>query len=297
VRTVRAFGGELVLFRDAAGTLGALEPHCPHRGAHLGHGGRVDGSLLRCPFHGVGWDAEGRCVGEPRVRARAGAWPARDWQGQTMVFHAADRRAPDWSLPSLPSDGWSPARWRTLELRGYVQDVAENGVDLAHFAVVHRYSDVRDPVLEVDGARLHSRFSFARANPLLPRLGRVRAVFDTDLFGLGCSITDLRVAPPPLHFRLLLLATQRDAERFAFSIGLAVERPRHPAAALLLRPVERALLAALLATIEGDVLQDRDIWAHRVALARPAPLSTDEPVNRFLRWAERFYPARSAAGG
>ncbi len=34
---------EIVLFRTESGVLNAIEAYCPHLGAHLGHGGTVQG--------------------------------------------------------------------------------------------------------------------------------------------------------------------------------------------------------------------------------------------------------------
>jgi 3-ketosteroid 9alpha-monooxygenase subunit A len=46
------FGQDLVVFRTESGAVSVFDPYCPHLGAHLGHGGRVEGERLRCPFHG-----------------------------------------------------------------------------------------------------------------------------------------------------------------------------------------------------------------------------------------------------
>jgi nitrite reductase/ring-hydroxylating ferredoxin subunit len=290
VRSVRAFGREIVLFRTQSGQLSAIDPYCPHAGAHLGHGGCVEGEALRCPFHGLRYTGDGSCVEDARDRMRLGTWPVCEWQGQVMLFASADRRQPDWQLPSLGSEHWSAPRWRTLKLVGHVQDVAENGVDFRHFETVHRYTNLRDPTVEVDGRKLHSRFGFDRKNPFWGRLGVVSAVFDTDMWGLGCSITDLRVAPLDLHFRLLLLATQIDERELAFTIGVSVERPP------LARTVPRLFDAGAAGLVHifhnvivGDVLQDREIWAHRQHLPRPALTAGDEPLVTFRRYAENFY--------
>src|SRR5690349_18065891 len=39
----------------------AFDATCPHRGAHLGFGGRLEGDAVRCPFHGyrIGLTAAG----------------------------------------------------------------------------------------------------------------------------------------------------------------------------------------------------------------------------------------------
>jgi hypothetical protein len=83
-------------------------------------------------------------------------------------------------------------RGEVLTLKGHVQDVAENSVDFGHFGAVHKYTDLRDPVLELDGPRMHSKFGFSRGHPFLPAT-KVDVVFDTDVHGLGLSVTDLRV--------------------------------------------------------------------------------------------------------
>lgn len=49
--TRRLAGREIVLFRTASGALSAVDPHCPHMGAHFGHGGCVKGETIACPFH------------------------------------------------------------------------------------------------------------------------------------------------------------------------------------------------------------------------------------------------------
>ena len=47
------------LWRDEAGELHVQDAFCPHLGAHLGHGGTVEGCEIVCPFHGWRFDAEG----------------------------------------------------------------------------------------------------------------------------------------------------------------------------------------------------------------------------------------------
>src|SRR3954447_11807597 len=68
---------QLVLVRRAGG-IEAFDAVCPHRGAHLGYGGVVDGDELICPFHGhrirLGAAAEsGYCVRAYRTVSAAGS--------------------------------------------------------------------------------------------------------------------------------------------------------------------------------------------------------------------------------
>ena len=56
VQPLHYFGVDLVVYRDDDGVAHVLDAHCPHLGAHLGHGGLVCGPALRCPFHGWRWN-------------------------------------------------------------------------------------------------------------------------------------------------------------------------------------------------------------------------------------------------
>jgi hypothetical protein len=51
LRTQAFMGREVVLFRGEDGVPALMDAYCPHMGAHMGKGGKVCGSALRCPFH------------------------------------------------------------------------------------------------------------------------------------------------------------------------------------------------------------------------------------------------------
>ena len=58
----RFMGEDVVIYRTAGGVLRVVEPYCPHLGAHLGYGGKVQGEELVCPFHHFRFDASGACA-------------------------------------------------------------------------------------------------------------------------------------------------------------------------------------------------------------------------------------------
>ena len=58
VKPLHYLGRELVAVRDANGDARVFDAYCPHLGAHLGHGGRVENGTLHCPFHGWQFSAE-----------------------------------------------------------------------------------------------------------------------------------------------------------------------------------------------------------------------------------------------
>ena len=81
------FERDFVAFRGESGSVAVFDAFCPHLGAHLGHGGRVVGDSLRCPFHGWRWDLDGVLVelpaewdfpqvfGHPIRASRRRRWP------------------------------------------------------------------------------------------------------------------------------------------------------------------------------------------------------------------------------
>ncbi|MCE7959951.1 MAG: Rieske (2Fe-2S) protein, partial [Acidobacteria bacterium ACB2] len=98
VRGTAAFGRRLVLFRTASGRAAVAEAFCPHLGADLSRGGRVEGDLVVCPFHGLAFDAGGACRGGPYSPLPQGGLSAvetRESHGLLLAWHAADGRPPE----------------------------------------------------------------------------------------------------------------------------------------------------------------------------------------------------------
>ncbi len=298
-RVFRINGGEVVAFRDRHGEVSVVDPICPHMGAHLGYGGTVVGGALRCPFHGLRFDGRGRCVGteypeSPRAELSIHAWGVMEQLGCIFVYAEPGDAEPAWSLPKYDTEGWTDPFTKVLTLKGHVQDVAENSVDFGHFAAVHQYFDLRDPLLEIEGPHMHSRFGFSRRHPFL-RGTKVDAVFDTDIHGLGLSVTDLRVPKLGVHFRVISTATQLDDDTMSFGIGVSSECPPPfvPKAMRRLpfpwRAASGAQVRLVHPQVVADVLQDREIWEHRVPLEMPALIRGDGPIAKYRRWVKQFY--------
>lgn len=303
VAVFRINGGEVVGFRDELGKAAIVDPFCPHLGAHLGHGGRVVEGALRCPFHGLRFDVGGACVGteypgDPDVKLTLRTWPVVEQLGCLFVYAERDADSPVWELPKYDTEGWTEPVTKVLTLRGHVQDVAENSVDFGHFAAVHGYSNLRDPVLRIDGAHLHSKFGFTRRNPFAPWT-QIESVFDTVVHGLGLSVTDLRVPKLGIHYRVLLTATQLDEGTMSFGIGVSSELPppfvpeTMRGLPLPWRVATEAQIRLIHPFIVSDVLQDKEIWEHRRPMDHPGLIPGDGPIAKFRRWVKQFYPAPS----
>jgi nitrite reductase/ring-hydroxylating ferredoxin subunit len=293
-------GGELVVYRTRSGEVRAVPPYCPHLGAHLGHGGRVDGELLICPFHGFAYDTSGACVRtgygtRPPARARLEPRPLRESSGLLLVWHGAGE--PAWTVPELDSEGWTAPRCRRFVLRDHPQETTENSVDLGHFAIVHGYRTVRmlrDAV--TDGPFLSTAFAVEQP---LPWSGRALAFeFETEIFGLGYSLVNVRVPRFDLDARLWVLPTPIDERRLTLRLAASVRTGSLQLPAR--RLADAALTQLVLYGLARGAQQDFPIWENKRYLERPALAAGDGPIGLYRRWALQFYdesPARHEEEG
>ena len=140
-------GRELVAFRGEGGVAQVFDAHCPHLGAHLGVGGKVEGDSIRCPFHGWRFEGNGRCVEIPYAerippQARLRRYPSVERNGMLFFWYHAEEEPPFFEIPDFPewhdpefSDSWSRHQWT---VHTHCQEMQENSVDGAHFPHVHR---------------------------------------------------------------------------------------------------------------------------------------------------------------
>ena len=107
VRPLRYFGEDLVAYRDESGELHVLSAHCRHLGAHIGHGGKVVGDCVECPFHGWRWGPDGtnRYIpyqpDRPNKALRLRVYPVREQYGCVFVWHQPDGKDPQWEMPDI----------------------------------------------------------------------------------------------------------------------------------------------------------------------------------------------------
>lgn len=301
------FDQPVVLFRTESGQAAVLDAHCPHMGAHFGHGGRVEGETIRCPFHGFSFAPEGTCVAIPyRASKHAGmgkipptcrarSWSVRERDGYVLVWHHHARAEPTWEVPSIDHRGWLAPLTRMWRLPTHPQETSENSVDLGHFSEVHGYLDleVLDPLV-VDGPCLTTRYAIARRGPG-SRVTHAR--FHVQVHGLGVSFVDVHVPAGDLHVRYWVMCTpiaDHECElRTSCSIR-RIDRPAeiNPLLGLLPRDVASRIVArASYRGFAHDVGQDVAIWSNKRYVDPPALAQGDGPVGRYRKWCRQFYPS------
>ena len=90
---LRILGEELVVFRDGAGRVGAVEAHCAHRGTSLEFG-QIEKNGIRCCYHGWLFDVSGKILETPaepadstlKDRLYQGAYPTYEYKGMVFIY-------------------------------------------------------------------------------------------------------------------------------------------------------------------------------------------------------------------
>jgi nitrite reductase/ring-hydroxylating ferredoxin subunit len=293
----RFMGEDLVVYRTRSGVVRVVEPYCPHLGAHLGHGGWVEGEEIVCPFHHFAFGTDGTCVrtsyGTRPPAARLAVREAREVNDAILVWHHAGGAAPGWEVPAQSTDGF-PAPFRQVSvIVDHPQDIVENAVDIGHIGPVHGYRRprVRRP-FEAHGPSFTVGAAGCRVFPLA---GPVEIVFDIEVHGLGYLSVDATI--PRLHASALFLAmaTPLDPCRVEVRFSVALRAGNDPAS-----PRGRLLLSRLLTSMLGPVFRhdlgrDFPIWEHKVYVEHPRLAKGDGPISAYRRWTEQFY-SRPAVG-
>lgn len=136
-------GQPVVLYKGESGRLVALDDRCCHRGALLSQG-RVEGDCVRCMYHGLKFDASGRCVqipGQDNIPPKLGVrgYPVveRDrlvwiWMGDAAQADPAKIL----DFPYLRDPGWRGHPGYLHYDANYLL-IVDNLADFAHLAFVH----------------------------------------------------------------------------------------------------------------------------------------------------------------
>lgn len=103
-------GLHLAVFRssDEKKQVFVTDAYCPHLGANLGVGGRVNGSCIECPFHGWQFDGEtGQCTNVPYASkapsfVKIKVWSSKEVNGLILVWYDAEGRDPYFMIPEIP---------------------------------------------------------------------------------------------------------------------------------------------------------------------------------------------------
>lgn len=140
----RILNEPLVFFRSREGRVAALADVCPHRQAPLRLGHIVGEGHVQCGYHGLEFDADGRCVLNPHgqipAKMRVSTYPVAErhsvvwvWMGDAEPDLSA---IPDFGFMGNADDGLARGR-SYLTMRANYLLLADNLLDLSHANYLH----------------------------------------------------------------------------------------------------------------------------------------------------------------
>ncbi len=293
VKPLRYFDKDLVVFRTESGAISVLDAHCPHLGAHLGHGGKVEGENVVCPFHAWKFDAAGELLDVPYAKhkprkAKIPCWTVKELAGLVFVWHHAAGKAPEWDIPDevpeYDSDEWTDYLTHSTQIRTNNLDMAENQVDSAHFHYVHGATNMPKSTGEVDGHIMRVSSITGMETPMGPVEGKV----ESTSYGFGLSYVRMTGLVDTL-----LTATQTpiDDDKLDVHFNFMVKKTGGG-------DIARGIGKAWLKEVVRQLEQDRPIWENKVQHENPLLCDGDGPIGLFRRWCRQFYswPQEQSAG-
>ena len=268
VQSLHYFGRDLVLYRTEGGEPRLIDAYCPHLGAHLGVGGKVEGDCIRCPFHGWKFDGDnGACVeipygGAERIpaKARTRPYPTVEQGGAIWAWYHATEGEPFYELPVVPEmddAAWTAPLLQDFRISTSCQEMAENNHDFAHFQYVHGTESIPDGEEIIEGTYK------AVKNPGLER----------ETFGLGLGV--VRV-PGMLTFVSSVTPIDEDnvQVRWLFTV-----------------PVESGEKSArfFAKQFTSGVTQDIPIWENKIYRPLPVLTKSESGIVAHRNWSKQFY--------
>ncbi|GAM98247.1 hypothetical protein U91I_01879 [alpha proteobacterium U9-1i] len=301
VRPLKYFKQQQVMYRGEDGGVIVMSAFCAHFGAHLGHGGRVDGCNIVCPYHGWVWGPDGRNVFAPHegkassANRRMKRYPATESSGIIWVWHDAQDRDPLWPAPPerrgernfLPIGPATSYGWQ--DVTAHPQYVVENVVDIDHFIYVHKNTYIPELRSPDDYPTLDLREPIGHVIAKPPR-------GSSQCHGVGVIVVDFPVdkdRPWRSPAVVYSCTTPIDNETSDMFGCVLVEQDASVEGADNETPVGRALKRVSEQRFQQQA--DFTIWKNMVYMRRPAYSRYEGKLFLQVRqWAEQFYPEDAA---
>ena len=280
---LRYFARDFVLYRGEDGQPRVADAFCPHLGAHLGHGGCVDGNEIVCPFHGWQFGPSGKCTNVPyakRIPPRAAikTYSVVEHSGMILMFYSPYDNQPNYDVPAiaeLDDSAWTPLHCAHIEIETEPREIIENVADRAHFLPVHNQL-VDDFEVAFEGPRATQRTT-GRGHNLKGE--PIPVTTEAIYHGPAVQFTRLQWAfdmvlvnaHVPIEEKKLLL-------RFGVTLraGQGVELPPE-------------VIEAHVAAARDGYFQDVAIWEHKKWRDRPVFADGDGPIGDLRKWYASFY--------
>ena len=288
IRNVFIFGQEWVLFRNESGKVGMTDPYCPHLGAHIGHGGKVVGENIRCPFHHWQYDTEGWCkeipygkIAPPITKKQAilRTLPIVEKYGMIWAWYHPKCEPPTWELPYIPEledeEGWTGSRRGSWTASTAIQEIAENGVDFAHLKVLHGAEQIPPAEVTFDGHIIDINMGYGYI------VGQ----------GYGPGLNVFRFTQNDVSATMISYTQPIDLEKS--QMNMSFRHKDYPEGSQE-RMIASRIVDHMIGEAEGEESAgfesvDFIVWNHKKYRPNPLLCDGDGPVLQFRKWFKQFY--------
>ncbi|ESO85922.1 hypothetical protein LOTGIDRAFT_130105 [Lottia gigantea] len=313
VKYIEVLGLNLAVFRGENGEAFAVDAYCPHMGANMAAGGRVEGSELVCPFHA--WKFRGDdgvcshipyCEKVPSV-AKVKSWPVMEVNGWIYLWFHAEGIDPSWfpyTIEGIADGSWKYGGRTEHYVNSHIEEIPQNGADVVHLEHVH------SPLLGagVDLRYMWSKFwgfghhvwnaQWSAESSPNEHIGVMKLGHSIKCFGDNLSIIDMEVIAKQIGPGIVYMEFSS-----ALCTGVYIQSltPVEPMLQKMVHNIyvnwtvpmciAKFYLLAEAIQVERDIM----IWNNKKYESKPLLVKSAEDglVARHRRWYQQFYSENS----
>ncbi|XP_051863640.1 cholesterol 7-desaturase nvd isoform X4 [Drosophila albomicans] len=304
---ISCLGQHFAVYRTQAHKVYVLDTYCPHLGANMGLSGRVVGDNIECPFHKWSFRGiDGRCTNIPYSSCVPSAIKVKKWistevNDHIFIWYNVEDLEQPWTIPisdELQTKQFVYQGRNEFYVNCHIQEIPENGADLAHFAAIHKKSfmsgciDAKENFL-TNFARHDWKASWSATED--KHIAEVKLCHYIVLFNkfkfFKINVTGKQLGPSYVHLFLhspifgsfQIFQTITPVEPLLQKVVHRFYAPR------LMAPIVKILICGESIMFERDM----NIWDHKIYRGNPQLIVEDSSVKKFRKWYSNFYSVNS----
>ncbi|XP_020812870.1 cholesterol 7-desaturase isoform X2 [Drosophila serrata] len=302
-------GEHLVVYRTHTHEVYILDAYCPHLGANLGIGGRVVGDCIECPFHKWSFrGSDGVCTNIPYSTSvpkgsKLKKWISQEVNGYIFIWYHSEPTELPWELSSSMEglqESFVYQGQNQFFINCHIQEIPENGADLAHFDAIHKKNFIADFLVTKNIFAEHFGHHQWTAR-WFPRFGKSKHLAEVNLthalviFGkYNCFRMDISGKQIGPSFVCLKVSSTLFGNFQVFQsitpIGPFLQKVVHRFYA------PRYFGPLIKIFIFGESLmfqRDINVWNNKMFRRNPILAKEDASIKKFRMWFSQFYTSNS----